>query len=234
VAAPDLSVSVVVAVRDGERFLGDALESVFAQSLAPLEVIVVDDGSTDGTADVAGGFPVRLVRSEARSPAGAHNAGLAAAQGDAVAFLDHDDVWEPDKLARQVAHLAPGPLAYVVCRVVVFIEPAAARPGWVRDEYLTDGFVAPTPSALLTWRTTLEAVGGFDPDHDWAFDADWLLRANHLGATRGVVDEILVRYRVHDGNRTHERDTDKEVLRLLRTAVARRRTAPLDGESHGN
>jgi glycosyltransferase involved in cell wall biosynthesis len=234
VAAPDSTVSVVVAVRNGERFLAQALESVFRQSLPPLEVIVVDDGSADRTADIVREFPVLLVSSEGRGAPAARNAGVRQARGDLVALLDHDDIWEPHKLERQVAHLAPGPLAYVVSRLVVFVEPGTARPGWVRDEHLTDGFIGSTPSVILAWRATFEAVGGFDPKLEWGEDADWLLRANELGATRGVVDEILVRYRLHEGNLTHQRDTDQDVLGILRSALARRRAAAAEGQSHGN
>jgi glycosyltransferase involved in cell wall biosynthesis len=225
VAVPDPSVSVVVAVRDGERYLAEALDDAFRQTLAPLEVIVVDDGSRDRTVDVAREFPVLLLRSEARGASAARNTGLKRARGDVIASLDHDDRWEPDKLEKQVAHLPPGPLAYVLCQLAVFLEPGTTRPGWVRDEYLTEGFPATGASSLLAWRTTFERVGGYDTTLDFGEDADWLLRANHLGASRGFVDEILVRYRIHDANSSHRPDTDQAVLRVLRRAIARRRAS---------
>src|SRR5437763_396949 len=101
----DPSVSVVVPVRNGERFLGQALESALGQTLRPTEVIVVDDGSTDATVQVAAAFPVLVVASDGRGVSAARNTGVAASRGELIAFLDHDDVWERAKLERDVVCL---------------------------------------------------------------------------------------------------------------------------------
>lgn len=221
----DPSVSVIVPVRDGERFLAEALESVFRQSLAPSEVIVVDDGSQDRTVQVAEGFPVLVLPSSGCGASAARNTGIERASGELLAFIDHDDLWEPEKLEKQVEHLPPGPLAYVLCQLAVFMEPGTAQPWWVRDEFLTEGFAATGSVSLLAWRTTFERVGGFDTSLDFGEDADWLLRANHLGASRGFVDEVLVRYRIHHTNSSHRSDTDQAVIHVLRKAIARRRAS---------
>jgi O-antigen/teichoic acid export membrane protein len=100
-----LTVSVIIPVHNGEAHVGDAVRSVLNQTYADLEVLVVDDGSSDGTADVVTRFQdprVRLLRQEQRGVAGARNSGLREASGELVAFLDHDDVWFPDKLAIQL------------------------------------------------------------------------------------------------------------------------------------
>jgi glycosyltransferase involved in cell wall biosynthesis len=102
-------VSVVVPVRNGERFLGEALDSVLAQDYEPVELIVVDDGSTDGSGDIAGARGAHVIRQEGGGLAAARNAGLAAAQGELVAFIDADDVWLPGKLVRQVEYLLDRP-----------------------------------------------------------------------------------------------------------------------------
>jgi glycosyltransferase involved in cell wall biosynthesis len=96
-------VSVVIPSFNGERYLGEAIRSALDQSLPPLEVIVVDDGSTDGSAAVAISFGarVRLIRQPNRGSAAARNAGFFAAKGSWIALLDQDDLWHPDKLARQ-------------------------------------------------------------------------------------------------------------------------------------
>src|SRR5436305_9045125 len=138
---PDSVVSVIMAVRDGERYIAEALESVFAQTRPPDEVIVVDDGSKDGTVGIARRFPVRLVSRAADGVSAARNAGLEVARGDLIAFIDHDDRWLPRKVERQVAYLeARSDVGYVLCWLRAFIAAGASRPAWIRDEHLTRGW----------------------------------------------------------------------------------------------
>ena len=93
-----MNVSVVMAVRDGERYLAEALASVDAQTVAPLEVLLVDGGSRDATRAIAEGHGARVLEQEGDTLADAFNTGIRAARGDAIAFLSHDDVWLPRKL----------------------------------------------------------------------------------------------------------------------------------------
>lgn len=101
-------ISVVIPVFNGERFLGEAIRSALCQTLPPCEVIVVDDGSGDASAQVAASFGslVQVIQQENRGEAAARNRGIAAAQGDWVAFLDCDDLWKPEKLARQAEYFS--------------------------------------------------------------------------------------------------------------------------------
>src|SRR4051812_7319537 len=103
-------VSVVIPAFNAERFLGEALASVSAQTYAPVETIVVDDGSSDGTAEVARAHPeVALIEQENSGPAAARNRGFAASRGEFIAFHDSDDLMTPDKLAVQVSHMLENP-----------------------------------------------------------------------------------------------------------------------------
>lgn len=103
-------ISVVIPVFNGERFLAEAIRSALSQTLPPYEILVIDDGSTDGSAEIAESFgpPVRVLRQENRGEAAARNFGIEAASGDWIAFLDCDDVWQPEKLAFQAAFFASG------------------------------------------------------------------------------------------------------------------------------
>jgi glycosyltransferase involved in cell wall biosynthesis len=104
-------ISCIVPVYNSERYLGETLDSILAQTYRPLEIIVVDDGSTDGTAAVAAGYGhrVRYVRQANAGEAAARNRGLNVAEGEFVAFDDADDLWHPEKLERQVARLEHRP-----------------------------------------------------------------------------------------------------------------------------
>jgi glycosyltransferase involved in cell wall biosynthesis len=106
-----MNISVVIPCFNREARLGAAIESALGQELAPLEIVVVDDGSTDGSAVVAESFgePVRVIRTPNRGPSAARNLGIEEARGDWIAFLDSDDVWSPEKLTRQAEALTAYP-----------------------------------------------------------------------------------------------------------------------------
>ena len=234
VGMADPSVSAVVPVRDGERFLGHALESVLGQTLLPDEVIVVDDGSTDGTEAIARRFPARVVPNAGRGVSAARNTGIVASRGDVIAFLDHDDVWEPGKLERQVACLREHPeLSYASCRARVVIEPGAERPRWVREEYITGrGFRMAIASAVAVRRETFEEVGLFATDMTLGEDLDWALRVRDAGMKTVILEAALVRYRIHDENTTVMNPENAAMyLRVLRSSLARRRTGA-GGSAH--
>src|SRR5690606_38141885 len=131
-------VSVVMAVRNGERWLGAAMDSVVAQTHRPVEIVVVDGGSSDGTAALAARYPeARVVSQRGTGIADAYNQGIAEARGELVAFLSHDDLWRPEKLAKQVALLRHQPeLDLTVTRVRFFLEEGATPPPGFRPALL--------------------------------------------------------------------------------------------------
>src|SRR5688572_25029067 len=127
----DAGISVVVPCFNRAYCLGKAIESALAQHTTPREVIIVDDGSTDGSAAVAGNYgeQVRVIRTTNRGPAAARNIGLQQAQGMWVAFLDSDDVWHPEKLTLQLEALDAYPDAEVIfCDTQTFSNGAVVMP----------------------------------------------------------------------------------------------------------
>src|SRR3954470_15704279 len=130
-------VSALVPVFNGERFLAEALDSIFAQRWEPLEVVVVDDGSTDRSAEIARSYSVSYLHQENAGIATARNAAIEAAGGEIVAFLDADDVWLPGSLEKRVEHLLDTPeVGFVVGRMEVFLEPGHERPPWIEEEFV--------------------------------------------------------------------------------------------------
>jgi glycosyltransferase involved in cell wall biosynthesis len=161
VLTPDPSVTVVVATHEGEAWIGRCLESLLAQRGETVEIVVVDDGSLDRTADVVATYPVRLVREPHRGVASARNTGVRLARSALVGFCDQDDEWHPDKARRQAAHLREHPtVAMVLCRQEAELG-GTAPPSWLVPDANGDlGGVLPLSG--LFRATALHAVGGFD------------------------------------------------------------------------
>jgi glycosyltransferase involved in cell wall biosynthesis len=219
-------VSVVVPAYAGERFLGEALDSVAAQTYSRVETIVVDDGSPDRCAQIAAARPgVRVLREPHRGVAAARNTGVAAAAGELIAFLDQDDLWEPAKLDRQVALLGERPeLDIALTRVEMMLSAGTARPPWLT--WLTAQQPGYLPSTWLVRREAFERVGIFDTTYRIACDADWLARAKDDGLINAMLPEVLVRWRIHDTNGSYDQATMRsETFRMLRETAARQRGA---------
>ena len=223
-------VSVIMAVRNSERFIAQAIESVISQSYSDWEVVVVDGSSADRSAEIASAYPrVRCLSQDGRTGfAGAWNEGLAAAEGGLICFLDSDDVWEPSKLERQVEVLRLRPeVDYVITLVRFLVEPGVPLPPGFKPELLESDHVANMPSAVMIRRVALDAVGPFRTDLEVASDIDWFARLKDRPLTLATVPEVLVHKRVHDRNfsYTHARRLNGELLELLRSSVGRQRSA---------
>ncbi len=224
-------VSVIVPVHDGERFVAEAVRSALAQDVRPLEVVVVDDGSTDGTAAVVAGLgapEVVLVRQANAGHGAAKNAGVARSRGDVLAFLDADDVWLPGKLAAQLSVLEASPeVGLTVCRMRNVVDPSAAdRLSPAQAERLGGTPEAWLPSGLVVRRRAFEAIGPFDASLRIGNDTDWFARARAAGVRSAVVDQVLLERRIHAGNDTAAvADVHDDLLEVVRRTIARRRGA---------
>jgi glycosyltransferase involved in cell wall biosynthesis len=198
-------VSAVIPTYNYARFVGRAIDSVLAQSHAPIECIVVDDGSTDDTPGVLAryGDRIRAIRQVNRGLSAARNAGIGAARGEYVALLDADDVWKPAKIARQLEVLERDPdLGAVGCGLELTGETAAPRavavrpftpdlPARLRRVAVRDFWVEGSGSGALVPRRVFEAVGLFDEELRGAEDWDmWLRIAARFRIAN--VPEILV------------------------------------------
>lgn len=219
-------VSVITVVKNGERYVGEALQSILAQTLTPYEIIVVDGQSTDQTAAVVRSFAaVRLIEQSNQGLANARNIGLDVAQGDWIAFLDHDDVWAADKLQIQVQAMQAQPdLAYTTTWLQFIRETdATVRPDWDATT-LAQTRDGSTPSALLARRAVFEEVGRFDPAYTIGCDADWFTRARDYGVPTLSVPRVLLYKRLHQFNLSHHAALNRqEMFRIARASLLRQR-----------
>jgi glycosyltransferase involved in cell wall biosynthesis len=219
-------VSVIVPVHAGERFLGAALDSVAAQTYPRVETIVIDDGSPDRAAEIAAARAgVRVLRQPRSGVAAARNAGVAAARGELLAFLDQDDEWRPSKLAHQVSTLREHPdVALVLTHMDIVLTPGTPRPSWFPLEWEAKPQPGYIPSTWLVRRDTFAQIGPFDTTYEIACDSDWLARfkdAGRAGAT-ALLPEALVTWRIHDANGSYDQQTmHREMLRMMRGTAAR-------------
>jgi glycosyltransferase involved in cell wall biosynthesis len=222
-------VSVIIPVHNGERYLGEAIESVRRQTYWPFEIIAVDDGSTDGSAALVRSYPeIRLIQQPNAGNAAARNTGLAAAAGELLAFLDQDDFWSDQKLAVQVGHMLRQPaLAYTLAQRLLFLDPGFERPPWLKPEPFVTPETGAVPGTLVARRRAFDRIGRFDPDLRLANDVDWLARARDAELPMAVLPDLLLYSRVHAGNLSADFRTGfSETLLLLRASIARKRAAP--------
>jgi glycosyltransferase involved in cell wall biosynthesis len=221
---PEL-VSVVLAVRDGERYIAEAIASVLAQAHRPIELLVVDGGSTDRTAEIVAGIPeARLLRQPGAGIPDAWNHGIRSARGGFVAFISHDDRWTPDKLAVQLELMRRRPdLLYTVGRVRFFVEPGERPAPGFRPELLEGAHVGRIMETLVARREAFATIGLLS-GNPLAHDVDWYARAKDLGAPMAVVDEVILEKRVHGANSAADPNlTGPDLLDVLRLSIERQR-----------
>ncbi len=216
-------VSVVVPAYQAEAFLGEALESALGQDYDRVEIVVVDDGSTDRTAGIAAAHGVRVIRQRNGGPAAARNAGLAVARGELLTILDADDVWPRHRLSRQVEHMREHPHdGLVVGLTEAFVTPGQPRPA--HYPRLPQPFPG-HPSTMLVRRGIFELVGPFDESLRLSEDLDWIARAGDAGVRFGRLDCTLLRYRIHADNTSRNPHANEvATMRALRASVRRKRS----------
>jgi len=214
-------VSIIIPVFNGERFLREAVESVLAQKYSPVEIIIVDDGSTDGTATVARSFPetVRYLHQTNHGPAAARNRGIEQAQGNLIAFADADDLWPSHKLELQLPYLIrDSKIDIVLGRIqqVLLSETQAKEIG-------DPAFSVNLGSAVIR-RSCFERVGLFDETMRYSEDVDWFMRAREGAAAIMTIDAVTLFYRQHEQNMTRGKSTSElNVLKALKKSLDRRR-----------
>lgn len=220
------SISVIIPVYNGERYLAEAVASIRAQKYAPLEIIIVDDGSTDGTATLTRslGADIRYFYQANAGPAAARNLGIGAAGGDLIAFLDSDDLWPPGKLALQVDCLQQNrQLEVVLGRVQCFgmLEEVEKRLNFLEPDHK---IISVNLGSGVFRKTAFERVGFFDESLRYNEDSDWFLCAREQGIAMLILKEVTLLFRIHPDSMTHHKPAaDSTLFEALKKSLDRRR-----------
>jgi len=229
-----VTISVVIAAYNAAKYIRETLDSVLAQTYLPLEVIVVDDGSTDETAAIVRSYAgrVRLLQQENRGEPAARNVGIRNAQGDYIAFVDSDDLWMPEKLKLQTARLLEKKVVWVTCYADSFDDSSGRilsgykkklYEGDILEKEFANPFIrSPTP---VVKKTVFEEVGYFDEDKDALIGEDknmWMRIAAHYPL--GAVYQVLALKREHPTSALSSTPTEEKLkgqLCLIERNVSR-------------
>lgn len=224
-------ISVIIPAHNLENFIGEAVASVLEQTRPVREILVIDDGSTDGTAACLRAMAgqearLRVLTGDRLGPGGARNVGLKAATCPVIAFLDGDDVWPPEKIARQMERLTAADRPDVVSGLIQRfrrLAPGTLTPADEQGEIMAHVNLG----ACLFRRQVFEVVGLFDDHLRNSEDVDLLFRVREAGLKLVIMREVALYYRIRPGSLTQTQlsqdQQNVDTLKVLRMSLGRRR-----------
>jgi glycosyltransferase involved in cell wall biosynthesis len=225
----DPLISCIVPVYNGVLYLREALDSIEAQTYTPVEIMVVDDGSTDGTADIIASYGERIkhVYQPNSGPAAACNTGMRSASGEFFAFLAADDLWHEEKLVRQMNRFRYRPeMDASVTHIRNFWTPELREEEIrLQNHRLSQPMPGYTSVTLLARRSAFERVGYFNEALQHGNDLEWFLRAAEYGAVVELLPDVLAFRRLHRANRSRRlaEDSRQTFLKIVKASLDRRR-----------
>lgn len=219
-------VSVVIPVYNGESYLREAIDSVLSQTYGKIELLLVDDGSCDSSAEIASSYSdLRYIKQENKGVASARNRGIAESKGDYITFLDQDDYWSKSKLELQINYLERhSTCGFVFGYQRLFVDPLCEKPTWVEDEHLVKDIPSFLLGALCARRNLFQRVGLFNEEFVFGNDTDWFSRAKDLKIEFHMLENLVLFKRVHASNESHKRKLmQKDLFGLLRQSIERKK-----------
>ncbi len=226
-------ISVIIPVYNGERFLKESIDSVFNQKYKNIEVIVVDDGSTDKSAQIAKSYAdVRYLYQTNQGPSVARNTGIEESTGNFISFIDCDDIWYPEKLKVQIEYLNKhSNIGFVFAHRRMKIEKNIDNPPWYKEKLFTNDHPVLGASAILVRRKIYTKIGGYNPNYRFGENAEWLTRAKDAGVEMTILPKTLLELRVHERNQTYHLDEMRSnILKALKGSIDRQREKRVNHE----
>lgn len=220
-------VSVIIPVFNSESYLAQAIESVLSQNFHSFELIVVDDGSTDHSREIALSYPqVKYCYQQNNGVAEARNRGIQISRGDFLAFLDADDLWLPEKLSLQIAAFGnDSSLEIVTGYVEQFVSPEIDPDTAKRYSFPDRPLVGYSPSAIMIKRSALEKTGVFHEDFQGGEVISWFANVFEKRVNILIMQDVIARRRIHGNNISIRKKPGKEkaITRILKSSLDRRR-----------
>lgn len=209
-------VSVIIPAFNAEKYISDTINSVLGQTYSYYEIIIINDGSTDGTEKIVKQFSNRIIYIKQRNKgiSAARNAGIRKAKGEFIAFLDADDIWMPAKLEKQIDYLNSHPDVDVVFSLAQNTLNPKADTKPTKKFPVIPAYVPPN---CLFRRKTIDTVGLFDEKINLGEFVDWYAKILSSGIKIGCVNSLLLLRRIHGENIGIRRKTDQiEYVRILK------------------
>jgi len=223
------SISVIIVVKNGERFLREAIESVLQQTLPASEILVIDGHSTDKTKALAQSYPeVTYILQAGKGIPNAYNQGIQTASGEFIAFLSHDDRWTPNKLETQVRWMEKNPdTLYTICKAHFFLDDPNNIPTDFKQNLLQGDYTAPMMETLVARKKIFDIVGMLDESFTISEDVDWYARCSDANIPMTAIPEVLLYKRVHDQSATMTAPAEQhDLLNALHKSVVRKHRKP--------
>jgi glycosyltransferase involved in cell wall biosynthesis len=219
-------ISVIIPVYNCDRYLNAAIQSVLQQTYAVSEIIVANDGSTDGSADVARQYPqVTLIEQPNQGLSSIRNFGVQHAKEEFIAFLDADDLWEQNKLARQMQTFQEHPeLDLLFALVQQFISPELDPAQQSQIYCPTEPMAGVFPTTMVARRRVFEQVGSFNCDLVLGEFIDWFSRTQEANCLAFTLPETLAHRRIHTSNTgIQQHQARQDYVHVVKAALDRRR-----------
>ncbi len=219
-------ISVIVIVRNGERFIHEALDSILLQGDRIGEIVIIDGNSTDRTVEIAQSYDkVVIYPQTGKGFSQAYNQGIQIAKHDLIAFLSHDDIWTADKLEIQLPHMEKDPnLLFTISHFKFFMEPGTESLSGYKKSVMEGPKIGFLPETLIARKSVFTQIGLFDTAIGMGHDIDWFSRAIDADIPYKVLPDVLLHKRIHGDNSSLKVQSQiKDIFEVVVKSVRRKK-----------
>lgn len=220
-------VSIIMPVYNCEKYLAEAIESILSQTYTSIELICIDDGSTDNSHSILATYLPRItiISNETNGGIAARrNQGIRSAHGEYIAFADADDIWMPNKLELQIKELEANPtLDIAFCMIENFISPDIPENIKQSRSFPKGSLPGHISGAFVAKKTSFDKVGLLDEHYRVGEFIEWMTRAKECNLSQMMIPEVLYMRRVHETNTTLNKQSQNDYIKIAKAALDRRR-----------